>query len=188
VCTCLVQQTNTGGRAVVLPLVRAIRYVLSRSIATANRSAATAPHRKWSMLRLEKRCGKQPPVSSLAFKTERFIPAVKNPLRFQPLVCASPYASLERGNEIWNECYRYRHVAEVYSFEMVYDITLIYQQTACFFTADLASWFRSKLQSVAVMTSSRKCLLEDEMEQSLVWFGLFMFNRSTAGTNKCSEI
>jgi len=33
---------------------------------------------------------KQPPVSSLAFKTERFIPAVKKPLRFQPLVCTSP--------------------------------------------------------------------------------------------------
>jgi hypothetical protein len=26
--------------------------------------------------------------------------------------------------------------AEVCSFEMVYDITLIYQQTVCFFTAD----------------------------------------------------
>ena len=34
--------------------------------------------------------------------------------------------------------------------------------------ADLASWFRSKLQSVAVMASSRKCLLEDELEQSLL--------------------
>jgi len=51
---------------------------------------------------------------------------------------------------------------------MVYDITLIYQQTVCFFTADLVSWFRAKLQSVAVMMSSRKCLLEDEMEQSLL--------------------
>ena len=50
---------------------------------------------------------------------------------------------------------------------MVYDITLIYQQTVCFFTADLSSWFRSKLQSVEVMMSSRKCLLEDEVEQSL---------------------
>ena len=30
------------------------------------------------------------------------------------------------------------------------------------------SWFRSKLQSVAVMTSIRKCLPEDEMEQSLL--------------------
>jgi len=49
----------------------------------------------------------------------------------------------------------------------VYDITLIYQQTVCFFIADLVSWFRSKLQSVAVMMSSRKCLLEDEIEQSL---------------------
>jgi len=50
---------------------------------------------------------------------------------------------------------------------MVYDMTLKYQQTVCFFTADLASRFRSKLQSVAVMTSSRKCLLEDKIEQSL---------------------
>ena len=50
---------------------------------------------------------------------------------------------------------------------MVYDITLLYQQTVCFFTADLVSWFRLKLQSVAVMVSSRKCLLEDEIEQSL---------------------
>jgi len=50
---------------------------------------------------------------------------------------------------------------------MVYDITLIYQRTVCFFTADLVSWFRSKLQSVAVMTSSRKCLLGDETKQSL---------------------
>ena len=51
---------------------------------------------------------------------------------------------------------------------MVCDITLIYQQTVCVFTADLASWFRSKLQSVAVMMLSRKCLLEDEIEQSLL--------------------
>ena len=51
---------------------------------------------------------------------------------------------------------------------MVYDITLIYQQTVCFFTADLPSCFRSKLQSVAVMASSRKCLLEDETVQSLL--------------------
>ena len=51
---------------------------------------------------------------------------------------------------------------------MVYDITLIYQQTVCFFTADLASWFRTKVQSVAVMMSSIKCLLEDEIEQSLL--------------------
>ena len=51
---------------------------------------------------------------------------------------------------------------------MVYDITLIYQQTVCFFTADLACWFLSKLRSVAVMTSSIKCLLEDEMEQSFL--------------------
>ena len=36
----------TGGRAVVLPLVRASRYVLSCSNATANRCAATAPQGK----------------------------------------------------------------------------------------------------------------------------------------------
>jgi hypothetical protein len=51
---------------------------------------------------------------------------------------------------------------------MVYDITLIYQKTVCFFTADLASWFRSKQQSFAVMASSRKCLLDDENEQRLL--------------------
>ena len=51
------------------------------------------------------------------------------------------YGSLERGNEIWNECYCYHHVAEVCSFEIVYDITLIYQQTVCFFTADC--WIRA---------------------------------------------
>jgi len=74
---------------------------------------------------------------------------------------------------LWNEevkyeANHYHHVAEACSFEMVYDITLIYQQTVCFFTADLASWFHSKLQSVAVMMSSVKRLLEDEMEQSLL--------------------
>ena len=51
---------------------------------------------------------------------------------------------------------------------MVYDVTLIYQLTLCFFRADLASWLRSKLQSVAVMASSWKCLLEDKIEQSLL--------------------
>jgi hypothetical protein len=35
-------------------------------------------------------------------------------------------------------------VAEVCSFEMVNDITIIYQQTVCFFTADLAFGFRLK--------------------------------------------
>jgi len=33
---------------------------------------------------------KQPSVRSLPFKTEHFIPAVKNPLRLQPLVRARP--------------------------------------------------------------------------------------------------
>jgi hypothetical protein len=51
---------------------------------------------------------------------------------------------------------------------MVYDITLMYQRIVCSFTADFASCFRSKLQSVAVMATSRKCLLEDEIEQSLL--------------------
>jgi hypothetical protein len=51
---------------------------------------------------------------------------------------------------------------------MVYDITLIYQKTVCFFTADLTTWFLSKLQSVAEMASSTKCLMEDEFEQSLL--------------------
>jgi len=53
-------------------------------------TAVWPPHRKWSMLRLESAAVKQPPVSSLAFKTEHFIPAVKKPLRFQLLVCTSP--------------------------------------------------------------------------------------------------
>jgi hypothetical protein len=56
--------------------------------------------------------------------------------------------SLERGNEIRNECYRYRQIAEVSSFETMYDITLIYERTVCFFTAHFASCFRSKLQSL----------------------------------------
>jgi len=51
---------------------------------------------------------------------------------------------------------------------MVYDITPIFQRTVCFFMADLASWFLSKLQSVEVMASSIKCLLEEEIEQSLL--------------------
>jgi len=51
---------------------------------------------------------------------------------------------------------------------MVYDIILIYQQTVCFFTAVFRSGFRLKLQSVAVMAPSRKGLLEDEIEQSLL--------------------
>ena len=50
----------------------------------------------------------------------------------------------------------------------MYDITLIYQQTLCFFTAVFGSGFRLKLQSVAMMASSRKDLLEDEIEQSLL--------------------
>jgi len=49
---------------------------------------------------------------------------------------------------------------------MVYDITLI--STDCFFTAVFGSGFRLKLQSVAMMVSSRKGLLEDEIEQSFL--------------------
>jgi len=51
---------------------------------------------------------------------------------------------------------------------MVYDITLIYQYTVCSFTTVFGSGFQLKLQSVAMMASSRKCLLEDEIEQSLL--------------------
>ena len=51
---------------------------------------------------------------------------------------------------------------------MVYDITLIYQQTLCSFTSVFESGFRLKLQSAAMMASSRKGLLEDELEQSLL--------------------
>jgi len=51
---------------------------------------------------------------------------------------------------------------------MVYDITLIYQYTVCSFTAVFWSGFKLKLQSVAMIASSRKCLLEDEIEQSLL--------------------
>jgi hypothetical protein len=51
---------------------------------------------------------------------------------------------------------------------MVYDITFIYQQTVCFFMADLVFCFRLKQQSAAVMASRRKCMFEDEIEQSLL--------------------
>ena len=53
---------------------------------------------------------------------------------------------------------------------MVYDndITLIYQKTVCFFMAVFWSQFRLKLQSVAMMVSSRKGLLHDDIEQSLL--------------------
>jgi len=51
---------------------------------------------------------------------------------------------------------------------MVYDIALIYQQIVCSFTAVFGSGFRLKLQSAAMMASSRKCSLEDEIEQSLL--------------------
>ena len=50
----------------------------------------------------------------------------------------------------------------------MYDITFIYQRTVCLLTAVCRSTFRLKLQSVVTMVSSRKCLLEDEIEQSLL--------------------
>jgi hypothetical protein len=53
------------------------------------------------------------------------------------------------------------------SFEMVYDITLICQQALRFFTAVFGSGFHLKLQSVIMMASSRQCLLENDIEQSL---------------------
>ena len=43
-----------------------------------------------------------------------------------------------------------------------------YINRLCFFTAVCGSGFRLKLQSVAMMASSRKGLLEDEAEQSLL--------------------
>ena len=51
---------------------------------------------------------------------------------------------------------------------MVYDITLIYQRAVCFFTAVFVSGFCLNLQSDAMMASSRKSMLEDEIEQSLL--------------------
>lgn len=44
---------------------------------------------------------KQPSVRSLPFITERFISAVKKPLRFEPLVRASPYSSIFCLNKDW---------------------------------------------------------------------------------------
>ena len=51
---------------------------------------------------------------------------------------------------------------------MVYDITLLYQRNVCFLTAVCRSAFGLKLQSAAMMVSSRKCLLEDEIKQCLL--------------------
>jgi len=51
---------------------------------------------------------------------------------------------------------------------MVYDITFIYQQTVCFFMAALAFCFRLKQHAVVVMATRKKCLFEDEIEQSLL--------------------
>ena len=51
---------------------------------------------------------------------------------------------------------------------MVYDITLLYQRTLCSLTAVFQSGFRLNLQSAAMMASNRKCLLEDQIEPSLL--------------------
>jgi len=51
---------------------------------------------------------------------------------------------------------------------MVYDITLLYQRIVCSLTAVFQSRFRLNLQSAAMMVSNRKCLLEDQIEQSLL--------------------
>ena len=64
---------------------------------------------------------------------------------------------------------------------MVYDITLIYQKTVCFFTAVFWSRFRLKPQSVAMMVSSRKGLLNDEIEQSL------LEERKASDQSDCSD-
>jgi hypothetical protein len=50
---------------------------------------------------------------------------------------------------------------------MVYDITLVCQQTLSFFGCFLVG-FRLKLKSVAQMALNRQCLLQDEIEQSLL--------------------
>jgi hypothetical protein len=69
---------------------------------------------------------------------------------------------------------------------VAYDITFIYQQTLCFFTAVFMSGFRLKLQSVAVMASSRQCLLEDEIEQSLLE-DLTAYDQSSCSDNDDSS-
>ena len=51
---------------------------------------------------------------------------------------------------------------------MMYDITFIYQQTVRLFMAVLAVRFRLKQESVVVMATRKKCLFEDEIEQSLL--------------------
>ena len=51
---------------------------------------------------------------------------------------------------------------------MMYDITFIYQQTVRLFMAVLAVRFRLKQESDVVMATRKKCLFEDEIEQSLL--------------------
>ena len=76
-CTCLERQTKSGGRAVVLPLVRANRCVFRVPLPPP--TAVRPPHRTeneaccvWKNAAVE-----QSSVSSFPFKTKRFIPAVK---------------------------------------------------------------------------------------------------------------
>jgi hypothetical protein len=79
----LERQTKTSGRAVFAARVRKQARSLCY-IATTNPCAATAPHRTenkarcvWKNAAVEQRSKR-----TLPFKTERFIPAVKTPLRF----------------------------------------------------------------------------------------------------------
>jgi len=51
---------------------------------------------------------------------------------------------------------------------MLYDIILLYQRTVCSLTAVFQSGFCLNLQSPAMMACNRKCLLEDQIEQSLL--------------------
>ena len=57
----------------------------------------------------------------------------------------------------------------------------MYQRTVCFFTAVFGSGFCLKLQSVAMMASSRKCLLEDEIGQS------FLEELTASDRSTCSD-
>ena len=88
--TCLEWQTKTGGRAVVLPLVRVSRFVPLCYIATANR--VRPPHRTENEACCVWRSAavKQPSVRSLLFKIECFNPttdAAVSPLRQKNRSC-----------------------------------------------------------------------------------------------------
>jgi hypothetical protein len=64
---------------------------------------------------------------------------------------------------------------------MVYDIILICQQTLRFFMAVFGFGFLLKLQSVAMVVSSRQWLLEEEIEQSLLQ------ERTASDKSSCSD-